>query len=181
MDTKRIEMVAEDRVSHELQQAGMLVAKPKFDVKGTDLLAFVEMHDGVKFCRIQCKARSIAGSRSSISIPCDYVTDGFVVALWLDAGQWKNLYCFFASDIRQWHRNKRNQYRLPLNPSNAGIKLAPYQLDQSRIKLIETLIQAAEVSAELRRLVHGTAHVNLQPIELSGYGRVFPSVPSGAA
>ena len=41
-----------------LLDAGLLVAKPKFDINGTDLLVFAEMKDGVKFCRIQCKGRS---------------------------------------------------------------------------------------------------------------------------
>ena len=69
MDTKVLEMIAECLISAHLQDAGMLVAKPKFDSKGTDLLAFVKMDDGVKFCRIQCKGRCLDNSNSYIAIP----------------------------------------------------------------------------------------------------------------
>ena len=65
MDTKQMEETAENYISSKLQQADILVAKPKFDLNGTDLLAFTNMVDGVKFCRIQCKGRSLANSGSS--------------------------------------------------------------------------------------------------------------------
>ena len=79
MDTTHLEYTAEDLISHKLMQAGLLVAKPKFDREGTDLLALLQMADGVKFCRIQCKGRSIKDSNSNIKIPTSYVTNGFVL------------------------------------------------------------------------------------------------------
>tara|TARA_R110001592_G_scaffold7032_3_gene39521 strand:+ start:66022 stop:66480 length:459 start_codon:yes stop_codon:yes gene_type:complete len=55
MDTSTLENIAEDYISHRLQRSGMLVAKPKNDRLGTDLLVFDEINDGVKFCRVQAK------------------------------------------------------------------------------------------------------------------------------
>ncbi len=107
MDTSVLEHVAEDLISHELQQHGLLVAKPKFDKLGTDLIAFRDMNDGVKFCRIQCKGRSLKSSKSSnIRIPKDYVTDGFFVILFLDTDERRELYIFFPEDIRNWKCSK---------------------------------------------------------------------------
>ena len=55
MDTSTLENIAEDLISHKLQHHGLLVAKPKSDRLGTDLLVFAEMADGVKFCRVKTK------------------------------------------------------------------------------------------------------------------------------
>ena len=46
----------DDFLAHKLQRSGLLVAKPKFDRDGTDLIALMEVADGAKFCRIQWQA-----------------------------------------------------------------------------------------------------------------------------
>ena len=118
MDTSLLENIAEDLVSHRLQQANILVAKPKFDVEGTDLLAFLAMADGVKFCRIQCKGRSLKNGASNISIPKRYVTKGFLVFLYIDSLDYSgDLYCFFAQDIEKWSLSAQDQYTLSLSSS----------------------------------------------------------------
>jgi len=85
-DTSILENIAEDKISSELQKYDLLVAKPKSDRSGTDLLVFAEIADSVKFCRIQSKGRSLEySSKSYIEIPKKYVTaivgwvDGFIV------------------------------------------------------------------------------------------------------
>lgn len=45
MDTSVLENIAEDRISHELQRHELLVAKPKSDRSGTDLIVLAEMTD----------------------------------------------------------------------------------------------------------------------------------------
>ncbi len=74
MDTSILEKNAEAYISHKLLRHGLLVAKPMCDQSGTDLILFAEIADGVKFCRIQSKGRSLVNSASSIKIPKDYVT-----------------------------------------------------------------------------------------------------------
>lgn len=172
MDTIHLEYVAEDFISHKLQQAGILVAKPKFDKKGTDLLAFLEMGDGVKFCRIQCKGRSVVKTDSNIKIPEKYVTSGFVVFLYIDAGNSDgDLYCFFESDITSWNKTSDNEYRLSITKKTFSDKLEFYRFDESKVRLIKGVIEAAKVSGEFRRLVYGTFNITTSDdsAEIHGY------------
>jgi hypothetical protein len=159
VDTKKIEMIAEEAISSALQQAGMLVAKPKFDVDGTDLVVFAEMKDGVKFCRIQCKGRTLDDGGSSIVIPSGYVTNGFIVVVCILVGQTQGLYCFFASDIRRWVMTADNEYRLYLSKTKYESELSSYLLDEFKIRLIARVIQAAETAGEFRSLVYGRAQI----------------------
>ena len=85
-DTKKLEMIAEDLISHKLQRHDILVAKPKFDRSGGDLLAMLSVEDGARFCRIQCKGRSLYTPRSKnkVVIRNEYVTDSFITFLYID-------------------------------------------------------------------------------------------------
>lgn len=80
-DTTVMEYTAEDLIAHKLQRANILVAKPKFDQDGADLLALLHVKDNAKFCRIQCKGRSLGKYGASVEIPTKYVSDGFVLFL----------------------------------------------------------------------------------------------------
>ncbi|ABW32777.1 hypothetical protein [Acaryochloris marina] len=125
-DTSRLEYTAEDLISHKLQQSRILVAKPKFDREGTDLLAFLEMGDGVKFCRIQCKGRSLANSESSqVNLPKSYITEGFVLFLYVEeSANVSGLYCFFQTDfqnLQYWHENIKGEYSLNISRSNGFV------------------------------------------------------------
>jgi len=156
MDTKHLESIAEEYISYRLQRAGVLVAKPKFDVHGTDLLAFSDMRDGVKFCRVQCKGRSIAHSKSDIKIPIDYVTPGFVVALHLDLGDKQLAYLFFATDIRRWRKNSNNEFRLSLVSTTVEENLRTHLLDDNKMDVMKSVIANAEVAQEYGQLVRGS-------------------------
>jgi hypothetical protein len=168
MDTIRLSNVAEDLISHKLQRAGMLVAKPKFDQAGTDLLAFVEIGDGVKFCRIQCKGRSVVKRGSSIEIPEAYVTNGFVFVLYVETGlkERGDLFCFFSNDIRQWRKNKHGKYQLAVPRFSVDEKLAFYRFDDSKIQLIKSVIRSAEMSGEFRGMVFARLNATLEPVHL---------------
>jgi len=124
MDTSRQAYVAEDLIAHRLQQSGLLVAKPKFDQLGTDLLVFKAIGDGVKFCRIQCKGRSVANANANVKIPVQYVTNGFIVFLYVEADAFNGeLYCFLANDVRSWKRNSKNEFTLHISRANYKSKL----------------------------------------------------------
>jgi hypothetical protein len=175
MDTSHLEYVAEDLISHKLQHAGLLVAKPKFDKKGTDLLAFAKMADGVKFCRIQCKGRTIKSS-SNVTIPEQYVTSGFVFFLYIEPNDnVNNLYCFIESDIKTWNKNPKNEYQLCLSLGTYTNNLAPYRFDGTKIKLIQKIIEAAEVNGEFRRMVYGSINVTLEDSTMEALGTVGPA------
>jgi hypothetical protein len=174
MDTSQLEHEAEDYISSYLNRRGLLIAKPKFDVLGTDLLAFSEMNDGVKFCRIQCKGRSLSNSKSSnVSIPHSYVTDGFVIFLYVDAPLVEpQLYIFFPNEIRQWHQNKKNEFVLTFSLSNFESKLAAYKVTDLKVKAFKLFIENANVSGEFKGLVLGEVSFSIPAITFSGTATV---------
>lgn len=176
MDTTKLEYTAEDLIAHVLQRYGILVAKPKFDREGADLLAFAELADGVKFCRIQCKGRTLIDSNSSnIKIPKSYVSPSLVVFLFIDNGVVEdiNLYCFFSSDIEQWNTSNNN-YVLSIKKGNFHRNLEFYKFNESKIKLIKTVIENAESKGEFRRIIYGSGNLQAPPATIEGSGGVTP-------
>jgi hypothetical protein len=156
VDTSVLENIAESKIAHELQKSGILVAKPFFDQNGTDLLAFMNMSDGVKFCRIQSKGRSVPeGKNNNIHIPKAYVSHGFIIFLYLDFGDSTDeLYMFLSSDIETWTINKKNEYVLSVTSSNARSKLDKYIFNASKVTLIKKLIENAETNGEFNKLIY---------------------------
>jgi hypothetical protein len=154
--------------------AGLLVAKPKFDREGTDLLVFLQIADGVKFGRIQCKGRSLANSDSNITIPAAYVTNGFIVFLYVEDGsEPSELFCFLATDVYTWSLTG-GKYRLPLAKANFRAVLSHCRFDSSKIELIRTLIGGAEVTGEFRHLVYGRLNATLGGVSAGFRGEVLP-------
>ena len=167
MDTSQLEHEAEDFISTYLSRRSLLIAKPKFDLLGTDLLAFAEMNDGVKFCRIQCKGRSLLNSKNSnVSIPCKYITDGFIVFLYIDApANEPQLYIFFPDEVKKW-RNNKDDFVLRFSIGNFESKLSPYKVSDLKIKALKLFIENANVSGEFKHLV-------LSEIDLSISAPIF--------
>ncbi len=159
MDTSQLENIAENLIASKLQHHKILVAKPKFDVLGTDLLAFTEMKDAIKFCRVQSKGRSLVKSKSSnIKIPKKYVTNGFLVFLYLEINtNIQELYIFFPHDIRQWSLSPKDEYQLSISRSNFSKKMEYHKFESSKVQRIKALIQDAEIHGEFRALALGRA------------------------
>ena len=81
VDTSMKEYTAEDLITYKLQRFGVYVAKPKFDIDGTDLFAMLrfESDTGVifKYCHVQCKYRSLVGAgKNAVDILEYYVEPG---------------------------------------------------------------------------------------------------------
>ena len=146
MDTTHIACTAEDLISYKLQRSDLLVAKPKFDRDGADLLAFMSVSEGMKFCRIQCKGRSLQKSDSSnVEVFKNYVTDAFILLLYVDNGNEEkiNLFCFFSDEIkskwklRTFKNSMKDYYRLSFskkvfNNENKKGNLIEYALDDKK-------------------------------------------------
>jgi hypothetical protein len=162
MDTTVMEYTAEDLIAHKLQRRRILVAKPKFDREGADLLALLGVSDGAKFCRIQCKGRSLVGSSgSSVEVPKKYVTDGFILFLFVETGQadLTHLYCFFGRDIRShWHQ-RGDSYVLSISRSTLESALAQFAFDDSKVHEIEEAITAVVVQDEFNKVISGDVDV----------------------
>jgi hypothetical protein len=94
----------------------------------------MEVRDGAKFCRIQCKGRSLINSlSSSIKIPKKYVTGSFVVFLFVEDGNEErtHLFVFFRDDIQKWNLNENVIYE------NSNKKV---RVQKNRIGIYETEI-----------------------------------------
>lgn len=69
MDTKPLEIQAEDLIKHKLLKFDFLVTKPTFDKEGADLLIIKDISQKVtSFIKIQCKGRTI-DKNSNVVIP----------------------------------------------------------------------------------------------------------------
>lgn len=175
MSTSSLEHIAEDLISHVLQRHNVLVTKPKFDHNGADLLALLDVADGAKFCRIQCKGRSLINNeKSNITISTDYVTDGFIVILYIEHDSdiaEQNMFCFFGQDIRQWTKRGKN-YELSFTRSNYKKKFAEHIFcNQVVHKIIKSIINI-NVNGEFKSMGHGYAELTIPPPILRASGSV---------
>lgn len=142
MDTSVMEYTAEDLISHRLQRAGVLVAKPKFDQQGADLIGLIGVTDNAKFCRIQCKGRSLVNSKTArVEIPCGYASDAFVAFLYVETGNpaETHLFCFTGSDIRSW-RSEAGKYCLGINRDTFSTELSAFSFTEQRVAAVKQLI-----------------------------------------
>jgi hypothetical protein len=165
MDTTHIEYTAEDFISHKLQLAGFLVAKPKFDREGADLLVFMNIDTGTKFCRIQCKGRSLLNSNSSnIVVLKSYISEAFIVFLLIidNSKNNGNLYCFFSNDIKKSWKLKtyknysKDFYRLTFSKSTFkntnNNNLSDYLFTDKTVENIKNIIKNSDSNKEFDKL-----------------------------
>ena len=181
-DTTVMEYTAEDLIAHKLQRAGLLVAKPKFDQDGADLLALLDVKDNAKFCRIQCKGRSLQRSpTSSVLVPKKYVSDGFVLFLFVETGDrdMTHLFCLLGREIRAHWTERDDQFVLNLTASKLTTELAEFIFDDGRIgEIIKTIINM-NVSGEFHTMNHGYGELSFEPMVVSG--GTFPASPTTTA
>jgi hypothetical protein len=175
MSTSSLEHIAEDLISHVLQRHKVLVAKPKFDHNGADLLALLDVEDGAKFCRIQCKGRSLVKTKKShITIPTDYVTDGLVVVLYIEDNEdaeiaERKMFCFFGNDIRQWPKSRKD-YRLSFSKDSYKTKLTQHIFCNQTADKIRKAIIDVNVNGEFKSMGHGYAEISLFTMTVQGTG-----------
>ncbi len=175
MDTSLMEYTAEDLVAHKLQRSGILIAKPRFDQEGADLLAFLQVKDGAKFCRIQCKGRSLFQSTTThVEVPKKYVTGAFVLFLFIETGiKHKTLlYCFTAANIHDKWSSEEDQFSLSISETKLTSSLAEFEFNDDKIVRIRSIIEGSDTSEEFRQIIHGTLNVTLDPVTLKATGTV---------
>ena len=180
-DTSVMEHTAEDLIAHTLQRAGILVAKPKFDQDGADLLGLLHVKDNAKFCRIQCKGRSLRQSpTASVSVPKEYASDGLVLFLFVETGDRdaNHLFCFLGSEVRNWKTAKGGKsYVLNLTVSTFKGRLLPFRFDDEKVKKIRLAIHKINVIGEFNIMNLGWAELTLPALVASGGTNPPPNVP----
>ncbi len=118
MDTKPLEIQAEDLIKHKLLKFDFLVVKPTFDKEGADLLIIKDISQKVTpFVKIQCKGRTI-DKNSNVAIPKSYVEENFIIFLYVEIKETKEdfLYVFFKEDIEKW-KNLGDNFQLTIPKS----------------------------------------------------------------
>jgi hypothetical protein len=179
-DTSVKEYTAEDLITYKLQRSGIYVAKPRFDTDGTDLFGMLRsdsLSGGITFryCRIQCKYRSIVGSdRNIVQIKKSYVTPDLVVFLYVEDGDiaHTHLFCFLWDDIRAnsspWSKDA-HQFTLSIRKGNFKSALRNYLFDSCRADRIKQCIQT---SRQVIESTHGFAHLSLPNIKIDAKAKV---------
>jgi hypothetical protein len=147
-DTKRMEMVAENLIAHFLQRHNLLVAKPHFDQEGGDLYALTT-NDSIRFCRIQCKGRTVRpGQGNNVKISKDLNLKSLVVCLFVDDGTFENLniFVFFQDDIMKWETTPDGSgYVLSLSYNTLSSRLGPHRVTEQTIERIANEIMSVEL------------------------------------
>ncbi|MGE4233980.1 MAG: hypothetical protein AB7F43_11680 [Bacteriovoracia bacterium] len=155
-----MEKEAEHRVLTELLKIGVLLARPEYDSRGTDLLALSSDEDRAVFLRLQCKGRSTQ-KKSFIEIPVGYVSDSFVVFLYTRNKSITNLFCFFRSEIKLWEKtvkNKKEYYILPIAIDHAKQHSFESALwGSKRAALFKLVISKADAGKELVYAIRNAA------------------------
>lgn len=179
MDTAHLEYTAEDLIAYKLQRAGFLIAKPKFDREGTDLIALLEVGDGAKFCRIQCKGRSLKKSpNSNVKVPEEYVRGAFCLFLYVDKGDDTiHLFCFFPKEIKKYWKRKADKkspkkiyYSLSINKEtffkqNEPNNLIKYTFNDDKIDILKKVITRSSSPKEME--LFGLINTQQEFIELT--------------
>ena len=169
-DTSHLAHIAEDLITHHLQRSGLLVAKPKNDRLGTDLLVFDQIADGVKFCRVQCKGRTVSRRGAKITIPEQHVTAGYLLLAYLTTGADEGcLYLFLPTVVQTWPKSAKGVYTLNVGRDYES-KLKPWKFGPHHVQQIKHIIQQAEAVGEFKFVVFGTAYLSLPMFSLESTG-----------
>jgi hypothetical protein len=179
MDNTVMEYTAEDLIAHKLQRSGILVAKPKFDQEGADLLGLLGVEDGARFCRIQCKGRSLyKSSQSSVDVFKKYVTDGFLLFLFVETGDKEetHLFCFLGKQIRElWSLSSDSKkYVLSLSKALVTSGWDEYRFSDKTIDSIREVIKHLDVREEFSLLNRGYGELVLPKTTFQGSGIHIP-------
>lgn len=160
VDTRRLEQIAETLITNKLLEAGILPAKPFFDQLGTDLIGFTSVDEQGRFCRIQCKYRTLK-TRASVSVNTSYVDGAFILFIYVQAANDKWLYCFMPEEVRQSFKcpstDTGSLYRLEISKKTIPT-LAEYDYlrhPEERNAAIFHLMKVTSPNAELRKAISG--------------------------
>lgn len=167
-DSDFLEKEAELKIASELLRYEIIVAKPKVDKLGADLLAMLRVDDGAHFIRVQSKGRSLEKRKSChIEIPKNYVTESFVCFLYLRQPSVSGviLSVFFSDDILSWTINRKDEYTFSVSVGSYQEKLKPYKFNGEKVKRLIEVIQIADIEKQFNLLINLSSHSQYPDIE----------------
>ena len=143
IDPQQVESAAQDHIASILARHNMLVAIPKFDKKGADLLILYGYETSkTAILRVQSKGRTFGeDGRARVEIPKRYVTENFVLfCCFVDPSSIKTL-VFFNDDLEKY-------------PEKDGkIEISFYQKTIQDYALLEfSTLKADRIKEILRRI-----------------------------
>ena len=112
-------------------------------------------------------ARLLITKKSNITISTDYVTDGFIVILYIEHDSdiaEQNMFCFFGQDIRQWRKSTSGKnYMLSFTRSNYKKKFAEHIFCKKVVDIIIKSIININVDGEFKSMGHGYIEFIIPP------------------
>lgn len=176
LEKQLTEKIAVSNISSFLLSHHIITAEPAVDMNGADLLALMEVEDGAKFARIQCKGRTLADpeSENPVLIKKSYVTGTFTLLLsvYYTCNSTEHLFCFFAYDIKGrpdlW-KVTDSEYRLTLCGKTFEEKLDLFRFTESRVNALKEIIRDSETGKEF---AYGFAKGKsvIPPFKIRGHG-----------
>lgn len=156
-DNKPLEEQAESIVKHELLKYEFSVAKPSYDTYGGDLLIIEKPNEQFsKILKVQCKGRTLNKNRTNIRIPISYVTDDFILFIYIVKEDRTNyLYVFFANNIKKWKSNGK-EYILNITERSIGDENMTNNLfDENKITQIWEQLRKSQIKKYTSIIIDG--------------------------
>jgi hypothetical protein len=149
------EKIAEHQVSAKLISKKIITAKPCVDINGADFLAIMEIKDGAKFARIQCKGITLKTPKSNrpIIIKKLYIKGTFTcfVHIRCDFDNSEHLFCFFAHDIKSredlW-KESGEKLRASFYGNSFKEKYRLFRFTDSRVNALKEMIETSDMNKE---------------------------------
>lgn len=157
VDNKPLEEQAEAYLKSMLLKYNFNVAKPSFDIYGIDLL-IIDSPDKklTKTLKVQSKGRTLDKKGTKVTIPISYVTDEFVLFIYIDKGDETNLlYMFTRYDIENWSKNDRN-YTLSITKKLLNSEeMDKKKFNNDKAEELRAILTAAEIKANTTIIIDG--------------------------
>ena len=173
MDTKHLELQAENYISSQLSKFGFFVSKPMYDKEGGDLQILDDVSYPTRLIRVQAKGRSIEKD-TNVEIPIKYVNENFVLFVYLvDENKNEKLYIFFMKDIEAFSKDNQH-YVLRFSKNTFETKYLKNTFSDANVEVLKELLQKAKIKDETTVLIDSFCLENAIKSTISIYGEIYP-------
>jgi len=173
MDTKKLEIQAENYVSSQLSKFNFLVSKPYYDRDGCDLQILDNPLRPTRLIRVQSKGRSIS-SDAHVEIPLEYVNDDFVLFVYLiDENYREELYVFFPGQIKTFISNDK-KYNIYFYKKNFTEKFSANLFTSEHAENLKDLLSKTKIKEETTVIIDCFCLENSIKSTIDIYKEIYP-------